>query len=86
MKRLGRDKYGIRIAQKPDVDEFVHISKTGERTYIPNAIEYGHAAPNDAGGIKVAAPIPFMRQAADRMFPKAEQKFYQVTTAELKKV
>jgi len=36
---------------------------SGKRTYIPYAIEYGHAGPGDAGGRKVAAPVAFMRRA-----------------------
>ena len=38
--------------------EFVHITKGGERQYIPSAIEYGH------GTRKKESAIPFMRRAA----------------------
>lgn len=40
-------------------------------SYIPAAIEYGHAAPGDAGGVKVAAPVPFMRKAFEESSQRA---------------
>ena len=46
---------------KPN-DAFIHESAGGKRSFIPNAIEFGHAGPGDTGG-KVAAPIPFQRSA-----------------------
>lgn len=51
-----------------DVPEFVHITKSGLRYYIPTAIEYGHAFPGRGRGQKGGAPKdvaarPFMRPA-----------------------
>ena len=62
MSKMKRGSYGAKIIIK-DSDAFVHVSATGQRSYIPNAIEYGHAAANDAKGEKVAKPIPFKRNA-----------------------
>jgi hypothetical protein len=53
---------------------FVHVTKSGARHYIPAAIEYGHAAPYDAGGPKTVAPIPFMRTAVDSEKERAMQR------------
>lgn len=50
----GRDRRG-RLAIK---------RKTfGKRSFIPYAIEYGHAGPGNHGGGRVAAPKPFIRPA-----------------------
>lgn len=63
MVKMHKGDYGTKIIIKPN-DIFVHESKnTGKRSYIPNAIEYGHAAPYDFGGVKIAAPRPFQRKA-----------------------
>ncbi len=43
-------------------DEFVHNTESGERYFIPTAIEYGHVTTN---GGKVP-PIPYMRTAAEK--------------------
>lgn len=40
------------------------VRKThGKRSFIPHAIEFGHAGPGNHGGAKVAAPKPFIRPA-----------------------
>jgi len=62
MTKMHRGSYGHKVIIKP-TDAFVYESYAGVRSYIPNAIEYGHAAPNDAGGTKIAEPIKFQRQA-----------------------
>jgi len=69
---MKRGSYGAKVVIKAD-DAFVHISADGTRSYIPNAIEYGHAGPGDAGGAKVAKPIPFQRSAyEEKRRPLAE--------------
>lgn len=45
---------------------------TGKRHYIPNAIEYGHAFPGQAGGAKSVAAIPYLRSAFDSNVARAE--------------
>lgn len=42
-------------------EEFVHVSKDGNRSWIPNAIEYGHIA--RGGGF--VPPNPYLRPAFD---------------------
>ena len=50
--------------KKVEANGLVAISKAGVRSFIPFAIEYGHAAPGQGGSkAKVAAPKPFMRTA-----------------------
>ncbi|OQY26234.1 MAG: hypothetical protein B6244_14140 [Candidatus Cloacimonetes bacterium 4572_55] len=61
MTKMKRGSYGAKVIIKP-TDAFVSDAN-GVRSYIPNAIEYGHAAANDAGGVKVTSPIPFKREA-----------------------
>ena len=78
-KAKRRGHYFMRVQHNPKYnDEFVHQSEgsasrpTGKRgfikasrTYIPNAIEYGHAFPGQAGGAKSVAAIPYLRSAFD---------------------
>jgi len=64
-KKQKKGSYGMSVKIKSDVPEFVAESSSGKRNYIPSAIEYGHAAPGDAGGTKIVAANPFMRAAAD---------------------
>lgn len=45
--------------------EMLRISAS-DPNYWPAAVEYGHAAPGDRGGVKVVRPIPFMRIAYDK--------------------
>lgn len=51
------------IASRTSGNEFT-LSKGG-RHYIPNAIEFGHALPGQAGGAKVVRPMSYMRKAMD---------------------
>ena len=75
-----KGEYSVRVAVDPSGkhnDEFVHISAQGVRTYVPNAIEYGHAAPGMHGGPKIVGPMSYMRKAFDQTYPhaaKAAQK------------
>ena len=72
MTKMKRGSYGAKVVIKP-TEAFVHEAN-GNRSYIPNAIEYGHAAPNDAGGVKVTAPVPFKRAAYEaKRRPMAEK-------------
>ena len=57
-------------------EEFVEVSATGRRNYIPAAIEYGHD--------NVAA-IPFMRSAFDSRKGAALQAVIKVTGSEIAK-
>lgn len=61
MDKLMRGDYGAKTIIK-ESDFFVHIAEDGTRHYIPNAIEYGHGFPGNAGN-KDVSPIPFMRKA-----------------------
>ena len=81
MTKMKRGSYGAKVIIKPH-DAFVYVSADGTRSYIPNAIEYGHAGPGDAGGAKVAAPIPFQRSAyEEKRRPLAEYFAKKVTQA-----
>jgi len=51
------------------------------RSFIPAALEFGHAAPGQAGGTKIAAAVPFMRPGIDQ----AKEPAGQVLEAEMKK-
>ena len=65
MTKLKRGHYGAKTIIKP-VEEFVHITKEGQRYYIPYAVEYGHAFPGRGGkknSPKDVKPMPFMRKA-----------------------
>lgn len=50
------------------------IDKDAE-AYYPASVEYGRAAPGDAGGVKVVAPNPFMRRAYEMAKGIAQKKF-----------
>ena len=65
-KKQRRGSFGVSAMLKPGVEEFV-----SKGNYIPNAIEFGHAAPGDAGGTKVVAAMPFIRPAQDATKDKA---------------
>lgn len=45
----------------------------GKRAFYPFAVEYGHAAPGQAGGTKTVPPQPFIRNTFDRMKGKSFQ-------------
>ncbi len=71
-RRQKRGVYGMSIRLKTGVEAFIHIADQSKypsgRTYIPFAIEYGHDN---------AAPIPFMRNAADSTRNKVITTFAQ---------
>ena len=66
-RSLPKGQKGVNVTMSADYnDDFVHISKSGNRTYIPTAIEYGHKMVifgNKTG--RRVAPIPFLRRAWD---------------------
>jgi hypothetical protein len=80
-----KTQYFIRVQHSPKFnDVFVSYSMgshsslathktTGDRYYIPNAIEYGHALPGQADGAKAVAPIPYLRPAFDSNIRRAER-------------
>lgn len=57
-RRQVAKSYSLHVQLRRDVPEFVHTSKTGRRTFIPAAIEYGH------GSTPELAARPYMRAAA----------------------
>jgi len=77
-KKQKKGSYGMSVLIKP-YDGDVYFTKgsafslssqklikgSGLRHYIPSAIEYGHAAPGDAGGVKIVPPVGWMRAAFD---------------------
>lgn len=65
-------KEEIYVKDKP---EYIHVSATGNRSYIPWAVEYGHAAPNDPKGLKIVKPIPFIRNAHESTRRKRDDFF-----------
>ena len=65
-KKQRRRQFGVQVRLRPDVAEFIDISKEGKRNYIPSAIEFGHVGP---GGFVGA--IPFMRNASDTQLANA---------------
>ncbi len=72
-KRQRKGQFGVFTATKTgdDVPEFVDVAKSGQRNYIPAAIEYGHV--DRAGGFVPA--IPFMRNAFDTFKRLAKKRF-----------
>jgi hypothetical protein len=70
----------VRMQIDPDKESFAAAAVASDglhltRSYIPAAIEYGHAGPGKAGsGVKVAAAIPFMRRAFEATKNEAMQK------------
>jgi len=62
MTKMKRGSVGSKVIIK-ESESLVHVSADGVRSYIPNALEYGHAAPNNKGGTKISKPIPFKRKA-----------------------
>jgi hypothetical protein len=53
-KHQRRGSFGVQIGMDPKEEKFIHYSKSGKRSFIPSAIEYGH---DDA------RPIQFIRSA-----------------------
>lgn len=86
-KKQHRGSYGMHVALKPDVEEFVHITKDGKRYYIPSAIEYGHAFPYRGGkrnSPKDVPAFPFMRSSLDETLPDAPRIFEETLEKGLK--
>ena len=77
MKKQRRSQYAVKIQHSEKAnDQLVHIAASGEREYIPNAIEYGHAAPGRGGGKNSPKDVPsrpYMRPAFDSSKGSAEQ-------------
>jgi len=78
-----RDGYAMEVRLKSPSEgapsDFLHVAADGTRTFVPYAVEYGHAGPGRSGsGQKVAVPIPFLRNAhektADRSLKTAERE------------
>ena len=74
MTKMHKGSYGSKVIIKNDpalvgytkgssFDISTRKQVSGKRSWIPSAIEYGHASPGDAGGVKVAEERPFQRQA-----------------------
>jgi len=76
-RRQKKGQYGMYVRIKPGVDEFLVVSKSGQRAYLPAAIEYGHAFPfrGGKGAAKDVAAMPFMRPAKDAAVPNAPAIF-----------
>jgi len=77
MKKQRRGQYAVRIQHGEKADDvLIQVSASGKRAYIPNAIEYGHAAPG-RGGVKGAPKdvpaLPYMRPAFDSTKGRAER-------------
>ena len=69
MTRMNLSNVGVKVQIDPKAnDEFVYVTKDGNRYYIPNAVEFGHAFPGRGGGEnppKDVAADPYMRPAFD---------------------
>jgi len=63
-KKQRPGSFGVRVQHDPKELSFIHHAKSGKRSYIPNAIEYGHGN---------ARPIPYMRTAMGSKRPYAEK-------------
>jgi len=76
-RRQKKGSYGMLVRIKAGVDEFVVVSESGRRAYIPSAIEYGHAFPGRGGkgAPKDVAAKPFARPALDATLPNAPKIF-----------
>lgn len=81
-KRQRPNQYGMKVWINPKkAGQFVVTSpKTGNRNYIPVAIEHGHAGPGrgkgpGGGAPKDVAAKPFMRPALDATLPNAPKRF-----------
>lgn len=62
------------------------VRKThGQQSFIPAAIEYGHAGPGNFGGAKVTAAKPFVRPAHEATKSKSVNQFRKKMVTELKR-
>lgn len=66
MVRMRKGHYGAKVLIKAN-PKFIHETADGRRSFIPKAIEYGHAHPGRGGknAPKDVGPIPFLRKAFD---------------------
>jgi len=72
--------------KKVEANGLIYISKEGVRSFIPFAIEYGHAAPYQGGSKnKVASPKPFMRVAHEQTKGESMRIAKKVITQEIRK-
>lgn len=79
-RRQKKGNYGMLVRVKSGVEEFIVVAKSGNRAYLPVAIEYGHAFPGRGGGKgapKDVPAMPFMRKALDVTLPNAPVIFRQ---------
>jgi len=81
-KRQRPGEYGMKVWINPKkAEQFIVTSpRTGNRNYIPAAIEYGHAFPGKGmgpggGAPKDVAAKPFLRPALDVTLPHAPKIF-----------
>ena len=81
-KRQRPNQYGMKVWLNPKkAGQFIVDSpRTGNRNFIPAAIEYGHAFPGRGAGPGGGAPKdvaakPFMRPALDVTLPNAPKIF-----------
>lgn len=86
VKAINKQKkgyYALQVGIDPArAEEFIHVTKSGIRYYIPTAIEYGH---RKEGGGTVPA-IPAMKKASDDTESKRVNKMIQVIKKEIDKV
>jgi hypothetical protein len=86
MKKQRPGQYAVKIQHSEKYnDQLVHITKDGRRHYIPNAIEYGHAAPGDAGGVKIVEERPYIRPAFDTTKAGATNAVRHTLTVEIER-
>ena len=80
-RKQRRGAFGVNLQFSPKGDEaFIHTSRTGRRTYIPAAVEYGHGATKDA------AARPFMRPAWASTKEQALRRMLRMMWTGLRKV
>jgi len=82
-KKQKKGQYGVGVSTKSESAgapvEFVAVSQSGDRQYIPAAIEFGHV---DRGGGWVPA-IPFMRSSFDATKRASEKIVAQTLKTEI---
>lgn len=68
-KKQRRGAYGVTVQIRPNI-AFVHVTQTGERQYIPHAIEFGHQSLIG----EMVMPIPFLRPAVESQRERAADR------------
>lgn len=64
-KKQKKGQYKMNVLIKKDVPEFISVAASGKESYIPAAIEYGHAIGSSLfRSSKTVPAIPFARMAA----------------------